>query len=403
MEFKNNFATKIEKVKESPTFAILAKANKMKQSEMDVVILATGEPDFDTPEFIKQAAIDAIISGKTKYTPVKGISELLAAVCNKFRTENNLNYELDEVIVSSGGKQAIYNLLQVIINSGDEVIIPSPYWVSYPDMVTLADGVPVLLASDINDNFKLTAEKLSKAITNKTKAIILNSPNNPTGMVYSQEELLAIANVLKQHPQIYIISDDLYEHLLFSDEQFINIANVMPNDLHRIIIINGVSKAYCMTGWRIGYAACKNKQLIKNMEIIQSQSTSNPCSISQYAALSALSHGIEWIKPMKEDFIKRHDYVYARLNKIKGIKVIPASGAFYSFFDCTEAIEKLYKEKKISQQNDLAFTNYLLDKFLLAGVAGSAFGLENHMRFSFATNMEQLKKAIDRLEEALDS
>jgi aspartate aminotransferase len=397
----NYFSDKLNKVKESPTFAVLSKANKMKKEGKDVVILATGEPDFDTPDFIKIAAINAITSGKTKYTPVKGILELLIAVTHKFQTENNLNYNTDEVIVSSGGKQSIYNLLQVILNDNDEVIIPAPYWVSYPDMVTLAGGVPIFVTCDIKDHFKLTPEKLNNAITSKTKAIFLNSPNNPTGSVYSFEELKQLADVLIKHPDIYIISDDLYEHLLFSNEKFINIANLMPNDLHRIIVINGVSKAFCMTGWRIGYAACKNKQLIKNMEIIQSQSTSNPCSISQYAALAALNGSIDWIKPIKQEFIKRHDYVYNRLNKIQGIKVIKADGAFYSFFDCTDAINNLFEQKKLMQKTDLCFANYLLDDYLLAGVPGSAFGLNNHMRFSFATSLTELSKALDRLEQAI--
>lgn len=398
----NYFSNKIDKVKESPTFAVLAKANKLKKEGKDVVILATGEPDFDTPDFIKIAAIDAINSGKTKYTPVKGIQELLIAVTKKFQIENNLNYNIDEVIVSSGGKQSIYNLLQAILNDNDEVIIPAPYWVSYPDMVTLAGGIPIFVTANITDNFKLTPEKLLNAITSRTKAIFLNSPNNPTGSVYSTEELQKLADILIKHPDIYIISDDLYEHLLFSDDKFVNIANFMPNDLHRIIIINGVSKAYCMTGWRIGYAACKNTQLIKNMEIIQSQSTSNPCSISQYAALAALNGNIDWIKPIKQEFIKRHDYVYNRLSQLNGIKVIKASGAFYSFFDCTNVINNLFHQNKLLEKTDLCFANYLLDDYLLAGVPGSAFGLDNHMRFSFATNFTELSKALDRLEKAIN-
>ncbi len=394
-------AKRISLIKDSPTFAVLAKANKMQKDGMDVVILAAGEPDFDTPQHIKDGAIKAIINGQTKYTPVGGTLELKQAVVNKFQKENNLNYTINQVLVSNGGKQSIYNALQAIINEGDEVIIPAPYWVSYPDMALLAGASPVIIQCSIAESYKLTPEKLRLAITNKTKAIILNSPSNPTGMIYTKEELLALAQVLNNYPNIFIISDDIYEHILFGTNKFSNIVNIAP-DLHsRTIVINGVSKAYSMTGWRIGFAACSNDAVIKAMEKIQSQSTSNPCSISQAAALTALTGGLECIKPMLDAFIKRHDYVVNRINKINGLKCLKAQGAFYAFFECSMAIEKLYELGKINNCTDLDFASYLLDNFKVAGVPGSAFGLEDHMRFSFATSELELKTGLDRLENAL--
>ncbi len=394
-------AKRISLIKDSPTFAVLAKANKMQKEGIDVIILAAGEPDFDTPKHIKDGAIKAIIDGKTKYTPVGGTLELKQAVVNKFKNENNLDYTINQVLVSNGGKHSIYNALQAIINEGDEVIIPAPYWTSYPDMVLLAGGSPIFISCSISEHYKLTAEKLRAAITKKTKAIFLNSPSNPTGMVYSNDELLAIAKVLEDYPDIFIISDDIYEHILFSNDKFSNIINVAPNLQSRTIIINGVSKAYSMTGWRIGFAACSNDAIIKSMEKIQSQSTSNPCSISQAAALTALTGGLECIKPMKEAFINRHDYVVNRINNIKGLKCLKSQGAFYAFFECSTAIERLYKAGKIKNNSDLELSNYLLDNFKVAGIPGSAFGLDEHMRFSFAANELELKRGLDRLENAL--
>lgn len=389
-------------IKESPTLAMLGRANKMKEAGIDVVALAAGEPDFDTPEHIKEAAIEAIRSGKTKYTAVSGISELKKAVAEKFNKENNLNYSANEVMVSTGAKQCIYNALQAIIDEGDEVIIPAPYWVSYPDMVILAGGVPVFIPCTIEEQFKLTAARLEQFITNKTKAIMLNSPSNPTGMVYSPSELLAISKVLEKYPNIFIISDDIYEHLLFDENKFTNILNTNENLYSRTIVINGVSKSYAMTGWRIGYVACSNKSILKAMDNIQSQSTSNPCSIAQYAALKALTSGLDFLAPMIEAFTKRHDYVVGRLNTINGIQCLRAQGAFYSFFKCRDAIDKLFAEGKLKEKTDLSLANYLLEEHQVACVPGSSFGLDEHMRISFATSMSNLEKALDRLENALN-
>lgn len=394
-------AKRVSLIKESPTLAVMAKANKLKREGHDVVILAAGEPDFDTPEHIKQAAIKAINDGKTKYTQVGGIPELKQAVVDKFARENDLHYSPTQVCVSAGGKHSIFNALEAILSPGDDVIIPAPYWVSYPDMVLLCDGNPVIVPCTLEDKYKLTATKLEGAITKKTKAIFLNSPSNPTGMMYSKTELSELAKVLMAHPEIIIITDDIYEHLVFDNNKFYNIVNVEPNLKDRTIVINGVSKSYAMTGWRIGFAACGNNSIIKAMEDIQSQSTSNPCSIAQYAALAALNGGLDGLKDMFIAFAKRRDYVVNRINNIKGIKTLNPEGAFYVFFECSEAIKALYSTGKITEATDLALANYLLDNYLLAGVPGSAFGLHDHMRFSFATSMEILTKGLDRLESAL--
>jgi aspartate aminotransferase len=396
-----SFRTKL--IAESPTFKIMAQALKLKQQGKKVIVLAAGEPDFNTPAHIRQAGIDAINHGLTKYTPASGTFELKQAIIDKFNRENNLNYTIDEVIVSCGGKHSIYNILQAILNPNDEVIIPAPYWVSYPDMVLLGGGKPVIVECSINDAFKLTPAKLSSALTNNTRAIFLNSPSNPTGMVYSNSELIALGKVLINHPNVFIISDDLYEHLLFDNTPFKNIANLVPELFERTIVVNGVSKAYAMTGWRIGYAASKNKALIKAMDTIQSQSTSNPCSISQHAATIALNNGVECVAPMLKEFIMRHDYVVERLNNMPGIRCLKAQGAFYAFFDCSEAINKLHQQNRISQATDLEFANYLLNEFLVAGVPGSAFGLDKYMRISFATNMTELTEGLNRIEQALST
>ncbi|MBX9735130.1 MAG: pyridoxal phosphate-dependent aminotransferase, partial [Chitinophagaceae bacterium] len=314
----------------------------------------------------------------------------------------NLTYKANEVTVSAGGKHSIFNALQAILSEGDEVIVPAPFWVSYPDMVLLSGGTPVIVTCTIKDQYKLTAEKLSAAITPKTKALFLNSPSNPTGMVYSDQELLALAEVLTKHPNILIITDDIYEHIMFDGLKFKNIINLAPELKNRTIVINGVSKAYSMTGWRIGFAACFDESIIKAMENIQSQSTSNPCSIAQAAAQAALNGGHECLKEMGIAFAKRRNYVVDRINKINGLRCLKAEGAFYAFFECAEAINSLYDKGKIKDKTDLAFTNYLLDNFLVAGVPGSAFGLDNHIRISFATSMEELGKGLDRLENALN-
>lgn len=394
-------ATRTTLIKESPTFAVIGRANQLRANGHDVIILAAGEPDFDTPTHIKNGAIAAINEGKTKYTAVGGILPLKEAVVNKFKTENNLNYNVNEVLISAGGKHSIFNTLQAIIDDGDEVIIPTPFWVSYPDMVLLAGGIPIFIECPIEEQFKLTVAKLEAQITNKTKAIILNSPSNPTGMVYTRSELNAIANVLRKYPEIYIISDDIYEHIIFDNQDFCNIVNVAPDLSDRTIVINGVSKAYSMTGWRIGYAACNNTNLIKAMENIQSQSTSNPCSIAQYAALTALDGGLDCVKPMRKAFIQRHNYVVTRLNAIRGIHCLAAQGAFYAFFDCRVAINNMFDAGKIQEKTDLALANYLLETSFVAFVPGSAFGLNNYMRLSFATSHEELSTALDRITDVL--
>ncbi len=391
----------VASIKESPTLAIMDKARQMQAQKLDVAILAAGEPDFDTPQHIKDAAIKAILDGKTKYTSSSGILELKKAIVNKFHRENNLNYATNQIIVSNGAKHCIYNTLKAIINEGDEIIIPSPYWVSYPDMVLLCGGVPVTIKCDENTRYKLTAQQLESTITNKTKALILNSPSNPTGMVYTETELKALADVLEKHPDVIVISDDIYEHILFEDKPFLNIANVSENLKARTVVINGVSKAYAMTGWRIGFLACDNTTLVKTIDNIQSQSTSNACTISQYAALAALNGGLDCVKPMRKAFIERHNYVVERINKINGLSCLSAQGAFYTFFKCDIAIENMYQKGKISEKTDLAFANYLLDSALVAGVPGSAFGLDNHIRISFATSLNEIILALDRIEQAL--
>lgn len=396
-----SLAYRMSLIKESPTLAVSAKATKMKKEGLDVIALSAGEPDFDTPTYIKDAAIKAINNGKTKYTPAGGTIELKEAVVNKFLTENNLKYTTNQVLVSAGGKHSIFNALQAILSDGDEVVIPAPYWVSYPDMTLLCGGIPVCVTCDASDSYKINPDKLKKALTNKTKAVFLNSPSNPTGMVYTAEELRALADVLVNYPNLYIITDDIYEHILFDDTPFVNIANVAPELFKQIIVINGVSKAYAMTGWRIGFAGCGDTTVIKAMDIIQSQSTSNPCSIAQEAALAALVGGLDALKPMRTAFMERNIYVTSRLNKINGIKALPAQGAFYSFFDCKLAIENMYNCNKIKEKTDLALAGYLLDEFLVAAVPGSAFGLDDHMRISFATSMDELTKALDRIEKAL--
>ncbi|WP_434777270.1 pyridoxal phosphate-dependent aminotransferase [Neisseria sp. Ec49-e6-T10] len=387
-------------IKESPTLAIAAKAAKMKADGLDVIALATGEPDFDTPEHIKTAAKKAMDAGFTKYTPVGGTPTLKKAVIAKFKRDNNIDYAANEILVSVGGKQGIYNLCMAYLNAGDEVIIPAPYWVSYPDMVILAEGVPVVVECGIEQNFKMSAAQLEAAITPKTRMVIINSPSNPSGAVYTLEELKELAAVLKKHPEILIASDDMYEHIMLGDTQFFNILNADPSLKEQTVLFNGVSKAYSMTGWRIGFAGGPAK-LIKAMTDIQSQSTSNPTSISQVAAEEALNGDQGCLKPMLDAFNRRHQYVVGRFNKIRGLKCLPAGGAFYAYVDCREAIQNLFKEGKISEANDLSFGNYLLEKENVAIVPGSAFGTEGYFRVSFATSDSNLEKALDRIEKAL--
>lgn len=391
---------RISLIKPSPTLAVATKANELKAAGQDIIGLGTGEPDFDTPEFIKDAAREAMKKGLTKYTAVGGTPSLKKAVVAKFKRDQNLDYKTNEVTVSSGGKQSVFNLVMSIINPGDEVIIPAPYWVSYPDIVLIAEGHPVFAQSGIQENFKITARQLKGLISPKTRMVMLNSPSNPTGSMYSADELRALAEVFLEYPNLIIATDDMYEHILIGDKPFVNILEVCPSLKDRTVILNGVSKAYAMTGWRIGYAAGP-ASIISAMENLQSQSTSNPCSISQAAAEAALNGDQTCMVPMLQAFRERHAYVVAGFNAMRGVKCAPADGAFYAFPDCQEAIVRLHAEGKITDKNDIAFSNYLLAQGV-AVVPGSAFGAEGCIRISFATSMEQLKKAMERMANAIN-
>lgn len=391
----------VRRIKESPTLAITAKAGKLKSEGKDIIALAAGEPDFDTPDFIKEAAIKAIKEGLTKYTPVSGLPSLKKSVIQKFKRDNKLDYEMNEVIVGVGGKQCIFNLFLALLNSGDEVIVPTPYWVSYTDIVEFTGASPILIHCGIEQSFKITTKQLEESITSKTKILVLNSPSNPTGSVYSEKELKELTNTLLKYPDIYILTDDIYEHIRLDEQPFNNIVMVEPKLKNRCIIINGVSKAYSMTGWRIGFAAGP-KKIISAMSILQSQSTSNPTSISQAAAEAALLGDQSCITPMLNAFKERHAFVVNAFNNIDGINCIKAQGAFYSFPYAKNAIENLYKKGKINKKNDIAFSEYLLDSKGVAVVPGSAFGAENYFRISFATSMDNLKEALLRIKEAIE-
>jgi aspartate aminotransferase len=370
----------------------------MKAEGKDIIGLGVGEPDFDTPQHIKDAAIAAIHAGFTKYTAVGGTPSLKKAVIDKFKRENGLDYAPNQILVSCGGKQSFYNLAQAVINPGDEIIIPAPYWVSYPDMVILADGQPVIVEAHIDQGFKITPAQLEAAITPKTKMLVINSPSNPSGAVYTRDELAALGVVLRRHPHVLIVTDDMYEHILLGDTPFSNILNTCPDLVDRTMVLNGVSKAYAMTGWRIGYAAGPAR-IIAAMDNIQSQSTSNPTSISQVAAEMALNGDQACIQPMLAAFKERHRFVVDGLNAIPGVKCVRSGGAFYAFPDVSEAIHKLHAAGKLSAANDLALTEYLLEHGV-ALVPGSAFGAEGCIRISFATSMDNLKKAIERIAKA---
>lgn len=393
-------SSRVLAIKESPTLAITAKAARYKAEGRDIIGLAAGEPDFDTPQHIKDAAKKAIDAGFTKYTPVSGIPGLKKAIVNKFKNENGFDYTVNEVIVGVGGKQTIFNLCLAVLNKGDEVIVPAPYWVSYADIAMVAEAVPVIIDCGIEQGFKLLPAQLEAAITPKTKLVMFNSPSNPTGAVYTLEELQALGEVLLKHPHVLVATDDMYEHVNLSGAKFHNILNAAPGLKDRCIVLNGVSKAYSMTGWRIGYAAGP-AYIIKAMEILQSQSTSNPTSISQVAAQAALEGDQGCITPMVTAFRERHEYVVNRFNQMRGLKCIKAGGAFYAFPDAREAIANLNNAGKIKEATDMALAEYLLEEFGVAVVPGSAFGAEGYFRISFATSMENLKNALDRIEKAL--
>jgi aspartate aminotransferase len=392
-------ASRLQAVKPSPTLAVTAKAKELASQGVNIISLAAGEPDFDTPENIKNAAIAGIKNGATKYTDVSGSKELRQAVCNKFKRENNLDYALDEIIVSTGGKQVIYNLFMATINEGDEVIIPAPYWVSYPDMVLLAGGTPVSIASDMQTGFRAKPEDIAAAITKKSKWIILNSPSNPSGATYTEHELKAFADVVRKHPQLNVMCDDIYEHITFDGFEFKTLATVAPDLKDRIFIVNGVSKAYSMTGWRIGYGAGA-KEIIKAMSMVQSQSTSNPSSVSQVAALEALSGEQGYIKTNAMNFQKKRDLVLSLINNIPGLDCYKSEGAFYLFPKCADLFgKKTPTGSIINSSNDLA--SYFLENANVAVVPGIAFGLEGYFRISYATSEKLLTEACQRLAKAV--
>ncbi len=388
-------SNRVNAVKPSPTLAITARAAQMRVAGYDIIGLGAGEPDFDTPDFIKYAAIEAINKGFTKYTAVDGIAPLKKAIIDKFKNDNGLDYNPKQILVSCGGKQSSYNLTQALLNTGDEVIIPAPYWVSYPDMVLLADGVPVIIETTQAQNFKISPEQLRAAITEKTRLIFINSPSNPSGVAYSLDELKALGDVLADFPNIIIATDDMYERILWEQGTFVNILNAHPEFYDRTVVMNGVSKAYSMTGWRIGYAA-GNEKLIEAMCTIQSQSTSNPTSISQYAALAALTGDQSFISEMCVEFKKRHDFVVAELNTIDGVECVPTDGTFYVFPN----IEKLLARLD-GIDDDLAFSDFLIEKAGVALVPGSAFGTAGHIRISIATSMDNLKTALERIKQSV--
>jgi aspartate aminotransferase len=391
---------RVQAIKPSPTLAVAARAAKLKAEGRDIIGLGTGEPDFDTPQHIKDAAIAAINKGFTKYTAVGGTPSLKQAVIAKLKRDNGLNYTAKQILVSCGGKQSFFNLALAVINPGDEVIITAPYWVSYPDIVIIAEGKPVIVQADIAQGFKLTPAQLTAAITSRTKLVVINSPSNPSGAVYTLADLQALGAVLRQHPNILIATDDMYEHIALVDGKFVNILDACPDLYERTMVLNGVSKAYAMTGWRIGYAAGA-ENIITAMENVQSQSTSNPTSISQVAAEAALNGDQNCLAPMIKAFRERHVFVVNSLNKIGGVKCLMAGGAFYAFPDMRGVIAKLHQRGTIAAATDIALSEYLLIEAGVAVVPGSAFGSEGYIRLSFATSMENLSGALERMAKAL--
>ena len=380
----------LKRIKPSPTIAVTSKAREMRAAGKDVIGLGAGEPDFDTPDNIKDAAIEAIKRGETKYTAVDGTPKLKKAIQGKFTRENNLSYELDQISVGTGGKQVLYNVFMATLNPGDEVIIPAPYWVSYPDMVLLAGGKPKIVKCSEKNEFKITPGELKKAIGKKTKWLIINSPSNPTGSCYTKNEIEELSKILIKNKNVYILSDDIYEHITYDDFKFFTIAQIKALK-DRTLTMNGVSKSYSMTGWRIGYGAGP-KDIIKAVAKIQSQSTTNPSSISQAAAVEALNGTQDFIKTRSDSFKERRDYVVESLNSINGLSCLKPSGAFYVFPNCKKLLGKKTKLK-----TDKEFVEKLLEKAEVAVVQGSAFGLDGYFRISYATSMDNLKKALDRI------
>lgn len=392
-------AQRLSLIKPSPTLSMSAKAAQMKAEGIDIINLSAGEPDFDTPAFIKQAATDAMAKGMTKYTAVDGLPALKQAIQQKFLRDNHLRYELNQLIVSTGGKQVLFNALMATIDQGDEVIIPAPYWVSYPDITSLFGGKPVIVSCSQENGFKLTPSQLESAITPRTKWLILNSPSNPTGEVYSQAELLALGEVLLKYPDVYILSDDIYEYLVYDNLTFHTLARVMPQLQDRILIVNGVSKSYSMTGWRIGYGAGP-QFIIKAMSMLQSQSTSNACSIAQGAAIEALSSDLSFLTDWKKQFQTRRDFIHAQINKIPGLSARKSTGAFYLYINCEGVLTKTTPQG-LSLNCDNDFAQYLLEHAHVASVSGEAFGLSPYFRISYATSLEILEKAAQRIASAV--
>ena len=387
-------SSRMARVKPSPTGAVLALATDLRAQGRDIISLGTGEPDFDTPQFIKDAAVKAIADGATKYTPIDGTAELKAAIQRKFARENSLDYSSGQILVTSGAKQALFNLCLALLSAEDEVIIPAPYWVSYPDMVRLGEAEPVIIETGLEADFKITPAQLAAAITSKTRLLILNSPSNPTGASYTRSELQALGEILAPHPKIAIVTDEIYEHIQWADDAFVSFAQACPDLYDRTITINGVSKAYAMTGWRIGYAAGPN-ELIKAMKTIQSQSTSNACSVSQVAAVAALDGDQTVVASMTAEYRNRHDYIVAALNELDGFECRPGEGTFYAF----PKIAGLLEAKGLA--DDSALVELLLNEAEVACVPGSAFGAPGYMRLSFACSMEMLEEAMRRIKRAL--
>ena len=391
-------ADRLSRIKPSPTVAVTAKANELKAAGHDVIGLGAGEPDFNTPEHIKQAAIKAMADNKTRYTAVDGIAELKQAICDKFKKDNNISCTPDMITVGTGGKQVLYNALMASINPGDEVIIPAPFWVSYPDMVLLAEGTPVIVECGQNKNFKITADALENAITDKTKWVILNSPSNPTGVGYTKTDLEALAEVLRKYPHVNIVTDDMYEYLVYDDFKFKTMVEIAPDLQDRTLTCNGVSKAYCMTGWRIGYATGP-KPLIKGIAKIQSQSTTNPNTIAQYAALAALNGPVDFLADNNAAFVRRRNFVVSRLNSIDGLQCSMPDGAFYVYPSCAGVIGKKTPDGTLIE-TDSDYVTYLLEAEGVACVQGTAFGLSPYFRISYATSDTLLDEALNRIERA---
>ncbi len=389
-------SSKLAQVKPSPTMAVTALAAELRAEGRDVIGLGAGEPDFDTPDHIKQAAIDAINKGETKYTAVDGIAPLKEAIIGKFKNDNDLDYQKGEILVSCGGKQSFYNLAQALLNEGDEVVIPAPYWVSYPDIVLLAGGKPVFVETTQQQAFKMSAEQLEQAMTANTKLVVINSPSNPSGKAYTSIELESLGEVLRRYPNAIIATDDMYEHIVWAKHGFCNIVNACPDLYERTVVMNGVSKAYSMTGWRIGYAGGP-EPIIAAMRKIQSQSTSNPTSVSQWASVAALNGSKDCIAEMLVAFQQRHNFVVESLKKMKGVECIEADGTFYAFPNVQGAIDA-----NNDTSNDVEFSAHVLDKVGVAVVPGSAFGTEGHIRLSFATSMDNLEQAMQRMGDLLN-